>query len=339
MYEAHFGLASSPFSMTPDPGALYWAPSHREALAGLTYAVTRRKGFVVLTGAAGTGKTTLLRKLLDSSPVPMRTSFVYNPTLTPAEFLELALADFDMPPGSMSKAQRLLRLERFLLTVHREGKVAVLIVDEAHKLSPELLEEVRLLTNFETAREKLLQIVLAGQPELNGILNREELWQLKQRVAVRLQTQPLAGTEIRPYLQFRWSQAGGSSELPFPDAAVDLIALWSKGIPRMINGICDNALISACAAGRRTVTPQDILEVVGDLDLRFSPADGRAAPLRVAAASGGTVSVSAGNGAKPAPAPVLERVPLERYGEREESWVERWAGRMGVRTSRSGTGQ
>src|SRR5215813_6796830 len=147
MYEAFFGLKSSPFSMTPDPGALFWTAAHREALAGLTYAVSRSKGFVVLTGPAGTGKTTLLRKLLDSSSVAMRTSFVYNPTLTPAEFLELALADFDMPRVPMNKAERLLRLEQFLLSVHREGQVAVLIIDEAHKLSPELLEEVRLLTN------------------------------------------------------------------------------------------------------------------------------------------------------------------------------------------------
>src|SRR5262245_24219391 len=209
MYEAHFGLKSNPFGMTPDSGTLFWTVAHREAIAGLTYAVMGRKGFVVLTGPAGTGKTTLLRKLLDSAPVAMRTSFVYNPTLTPSEFLELALTDFDMPPVFMNKAQRLLRLEQFLLSMYREGKVVVLIIDEAHKLSPELLEEVRLLTNFETAKEKLLQIVLAGQPELNGVLNREDLWQLKQRIAVRLQIRPLSESDIHQYLSFRWIKAGG----------------------------------------------------------------------------------------------------------------------------------
>jgi general secretion pathway protein A len=268
MYEVHFGLKSNPFDMTPDPSALYWTAVHREALAGLTYAITRRKGFVVLTGPAGTGKTTLIRKLLESTTVPMRTSIVYNPTLTPEEFLELALADFDMLRIPMNKAQRLLRLERFLMTTHREGKVAVLIVDEAHKLSPQLLEEVRLLTNFETGKQKLLQILLVGQPELNGVLNREDLWQLKQRIAVRLEIHPLSTADVPHHLRYRWMKAGGAEPIPFGETAMDLIATWSKGVPRLINGICDNALVSVYGAGRKVVKPEDILEVVRDLDLQ-----------------------------------------------------------------------
>ncbi|MCC6586635.1 MAG: AAA family ATPase [Bryobacterales bacterium] len=341
MYETHFHLKSNPFGMTPDPSVLFWTAAHREALAGLTYAVMRRKGFMVLTGEAGTGKTTLLRKLLDSSPVAMRTSFVYNPTLTPSEFLELALADFDIPV-SINKAQRLLRLEQFLLATRREGKVAVLIIDEAHKLSPDLLEEVRLLTNFETAKEKLLQIVLAGQPELNGILNRDDLWQLKQRVAVRLQIQPLSRPDVHQYLRFRWMKAGGSEPLPFRETAVELIASWSRGIPRIINGICDNALVSAYGSNRNEVAPEDVLEVVRDLDLRAAggvqPARKTASPpprpMAVAipaepiplAANGRSIPVT------PA-AHIHEQMPLERYGEREPeiSLLSRWAGKFGFR--------
>ena len=345
MYERHFGLKSNPFSMTSDPSALFWTVAHREALAGLTYAVMARKGFVVLTGPAGTGKTTLLRKLLDSAPVAMRTSFVYNPTLTPSEFLELALTDFDMPPISMNKAQRLLKLEHFLLSMYREGKVVVLIIDEAHKLSPELLEEVRLLTNFETSKEKLLQIVLAGQPELNGILNREDLWQLKQRIAVRLQIRPLSEPDIHQYVSFRWLKAGGVEPLPFKETAIDMIASWSKGIPRVINGICDNALVSAYAAGRNEIGPEDIAEVIHDLDLRSGTVNDTNKNNGIVSPPSTTmhspmmqVSIDS-NGKQPHSGPtanMLEQIPLERYADeaREDSLLSRWVGKFGFRLRR-----
>jgi general secretion pathway protein A len=347
MYEAYFGLKRNPFGMTPDPGTLFWTVSHREALAGLTYAIKRRKGFVVLTGPAGTGKTTLLRKLLDSSPVPMRTSYVYNSTLTAPEFLELALADFDISAIHMNKAQRLLRLEQFLLETYKAEKVAVLIIDEAHKLSPELLEEVRLLTNFETAKEKLLQIVLAGQPELDGLLNREDLRQLKQRIAVRLQIQPIETPDIRQYLNFRWVKAGGAEPLPFNDGAIELIASWSKGVPRVMNGICDNALLLAYGAERNMVGPDDIREVVRDLDLRGGTVNemnrrngAAAAPRTVATPTPVTRTPVESNGnhasAQIVPSS-LGRVPLERYGERdEESVLGRLAGKLGIRLRRAG---
>src|SRR5215472_8629790 len=186
MYHQFFGLRKDPFGMTPDPAFLYVTAAHREALAGLTYSILSRKGFVVLTGDAGTGKTTLLTRILQSIP-PSRARFsvVLNPTLTPAEFLELALLDFGIGSIPASKAQRLLLLEEFLVKAREQKQVPVLVVDEAHKLPPDVLEEIRLLSNFEQAEAKLLQIVLAGQTELAAVLNRPDLRQLKQRIAVR----------------------------------------------------------------------------------------------------------------------------------------------------------
>src|SRR5215471_16448953 len=216
MYEQFFGLRTNPFVMTPDPGFLFLTPAHREALAGLNYAILQRKGFAVLTGEAGTGKTTLLRAVLESVPASKaHFSLLVNPTLSPSEFLEMVLLDFGIAEIPASKAQRLMSLDQFLLQAHRENKGAVLIVDEAHKLPPDVLEEVRLLTNFETARSKLLQIVLAGQSE------RDDLRQLKQRVAVRLAIRPLTAAEVEQYMRHRWMKAGGTSLLLFGADAID----------------------------------------------------------------------------------------------------------------------
>ncbi len=268
MYESFFGLHRNPFVMTPDPALLFLTASHREALAGLNYAILSRKGFVVLTGEAGTGKTTLLTAVLQSMPsTRAQFSLILNPTLTPAEFLEMALLDFGLSDIPVSKAQRLLRLQQFLIETHRQGRVAVLIVDEAHKLGPDLLEEIRLLTNFETAQGKLLQIVLAGQSELGELLNRDDLRQLKQRVAVRLSIQPLSPPEVERYIRHRWAKAGAVIEPPFRADAISRITAWSRGVPRVVNAICDNALLLAFGENQATIAAHHILEVVADLDL------------------------------------------------------------------------
>lgn len=278
MYNQFFGLSKAPFNMTPDPALLFMPPQHREALAGLTYAILNRKGFAVLTGDAGTGKTTLLGRTLQYlQQCKIHSSVILNPTLTGSEFLEMALLDFGIREMSSSKAQRLIRLHDMLLQDHAENRVAALVIDEAHKLSPELLEEVRLLSNFELSDQKLLQIVLLGQNELTEVLNQDDLRQLKQRIAVRLWIGPLAKAEVEQYIRYRWVKCGGSPTLPFAPEAIETVASWSQGIPRLINAICDNALTAAFGQEAKAILANDILEVAKDLDLR-APAAGTDQP-------------------------------------------------------------
>jgi type II secretory pathway predicted ATPase ExeA len=254
--------------MTPDPAFLFLTAPHREALAGLTYSILNRKGFVVLTGDAGTGKTTLLGRIFLSIPsTRVRFSVILNPTLTPAEFLELTLLDFGITDIPASKAQRLTLLQHFLIDAYNKHQVAALVVDEAHKLPPDVLEEIRLLSNFELADAKLLQIVLAGQTELGDILNRQDLRQLKQRIAVRLAIHPLSASGVEHYIQYRWQKAGATLPHPFHPDAVTRIAHCSRGIPRLVNALCDNALMLAYAEGKTTIGTAELIEVAQDLDL------------------------------------------------------------------------
>jgi len=271
MYARSFGLQTGPFNMTPDPAFLYVTPQYREALVGLAYAVLGRKGFVVLTGEAGTGKTTLLVKVLKSVPVSqLQFSVIVNPTLTPSEFLEMVLLDFGVKDIPASKAQRLWKLQNLLFSGRDEGKVSALIVDEAHKLSLEVLEEIRLLGNFEETQRKLLQIVLVGQDELDEILNREDLRQLKQRIALRMCLHPLNPVEVGQYVQHRWTIAGGD-QAPFSLDALRGVASASRGIPRIINSVCENALLSAFAEGSATVETRHVDEAAADLQLALMP--------------------------------------------------------------------
>jgi general secretion pathway protein A len=255
--------------MTPDPDYLFMTDCHREALSGLQLAVLKRAGFVVLTGGPGIGKTTLLACLVRSIN-SAHFAVVLNPTLDTDEFLEFVLIDFGITNVPSSKAQRIVKLQEFLLDLHAQGKMPVLIVDEAHKLRPEVLEEIRLLTNFETATRKLLQIVLAGQSELATLLNRDDLRQVKQRIEIRLQVRPLARDQVGSYMRHRWLCAGGQAALPFSSEAVALIAKASRGIPRLVNSICDNALLLAHAGADSWITLDDVHYVLRELDLEVA---------------------------------------------------------------------
>jgi|SRR5690242_3354098 general secretion pathway protein A len=299
MYNSYFGLAKKPFGLTADPGFLYLTSHHREALAGLLYAIHERKGFVVLASEAGMGKTTLLSTVLRKFEASLiHSSVILNPTVTAEEFLELALMDFGITQIPTSKALRLHLLHRMLMQTELEGRIAVLFVDEAHKLSTEVLEEVRLLSNFERADRKLLQIVLSGQKELADTLDRPELWQLKQRVALRMAIEPLGAAEVERYIQHRWTVAGGTLPAPFEPAALERIVLFSRGIPRVINVICDNALTLAFADEQRVVTSEHVMKACLDLHLKAEDAPGAtekptpAVAVEVAAAATQAVSVT-----------------------------------------------
>lgn len=250
MYDRVFQLKKPPFSLAPDSACVHLTPQYADVISGLAFGILDRKGYLTLTAEAGLGKTTALRalaQLLTGSDV--QSSVIFTPTLTAAEFLELALLNFGLTEIPNSKAQRLKLLEAFLMSSDAGGKVSALIVDEAHQLSTELLEEIRLLGNFETEGRKLLQIVLAGQNELNDRLNLSDLWQLKQRIAIRLSLRRLDSAGVEEYIKFRWSNAGAAGPIPFTESAIHGIAGWSNGIPRLINVICDNALLIGFSRG------------------------------------------------------------------------------------------
>jgi general secretion pathway protein A len=329
MYREYFDLTSNPFSMTPQPSMVYMTPGHREALAGLAYAVFEKKGFVVLVGEAGTGKSTLLARTLHHMLTNrVVSSVILNPTLNESEFLELMMLDFGFPTVPESKAQRLIMFQEFLIKTNRAGKIAVLVVDEAHKMTPAVLEEVRLLSNLELPGEKLLQIVLAGQPELVTLLNRPDLRQLSQRISVRLRIDRLTESEIEHYVTFRWTRNSFSAP-PFTADSYASIARFSHGIPRLVNAICDNALTLAFAEKSRTVESRHIEEACRDLWLvdRPSEADGTNAHAPLNGATAGRAGMNDNSGAiHPAPVPVAGLRVLESYREPRRSfwsWVTR----------------
>src|SRR4051812_28970592 len=243
MYKNFFGLRNNPFSVNPDPRFLYLTQHAKEALACLTYGIQCRKGFIVLTGEVGTGKTTLLNKMQEwLQRQNVRTAFIFNPRLEVDQFLEFMMSDFGVPEsGPANKSQLLMRLNNWLLERYRAGETAVLIVDEAQNLSSEMLEEIRLLTNLETSSEKLLQIVLAGQPELDTKMRQPELRQLRQRVTLRSRTYSLTAAETREYILQRLRVAGSNGASIFSPEALEAVHLYGRGIPRVINLICEHS--------------------------------------------------------------------------------------------------
>ena len=267
MYESFFQLTKSPFSLVSDPGCIHITPMIKDVLRTLVYGVRERRGCLALTAEPGLGKTTVLRVLcdflIDSNA---QSSTISIPTITSSEFLELLMLNFGIQDIPVSKARRLKILEEFLIRSDDADRVSALIVDEAHKLSDEVLEEIRLLSNFEAGNRKLLQIVLAGQTELNDRLNRPALWQFKQRIATRLTLSRLDRESVADYIRFRWTEAG-ASPFPFTGPALGAIAVWSGGIPRLINIICHNALLIAFSEKSLTLDPAIVREACADLDL------------------------------------------------------------------------
>ncbi|HKW16961.1 MAG TPA: AAA family ATPase [Terriglobales bacterium] len=273
MYESFYGLKRGPFEITPDPAFLFPTKRHNEALAALYYGVRWRKGFVVLTGQVGTGKTLILRCLLQllKQSKDVAYAYVFNSRLQPTEFLQYIASDFGLPTTGKNKAELLFDLCNFVVNRGLNNLTTVLIVDEAHHLSSEALEEIRLLTNLETAQQKLLQIVLVGQPELDDKLDSVKLTQLKQRIAIRSHLEPLDFDEIKGYIGRRL-QLVCTNQQPdsiFPPKTVATIYRHSRGIPRLVNTICENSLISAYAQQLPGVTPEIVDEVAKDFRLNI----------------------------------------------------------------------
>lgn len=268
MYKNFFGLRISPFSVNPDPRFLFLTQHTREALACLTYGIQCRKGFVLLTGEVGTGKTMLLNKLLDwLHQQRVATAYIFNSRLNVPQLFDFVMDDFGIPCETRIKSQVLLRLHRFLLDRYKAGETAVLIVDEAQNLSPMVLEEIRLLTNLETSTDKLLQIVLSGQPELEHKLQLPQLRQLCQRVTLRCKTHPLTEQETGAYIVQRLRIAGHNGHTIFSPEAMALVHRYSGGVPRVINLLCDHALISAFADQQKEVEPETIEAIAREFDL------------------------------------------------------------------------
>ena len=255
MYNDHFQFREAPFSITPDPGFVYMSPRHREALGHLLYGTGRHGGFVQLTGEVGTGKTTIVRTLLAQELEQVDVAVILNPRQSESEFVASICDELHVdPPAEPSLKTCIDALNQHLLKTHAGGRRTVLIIDEAQNLSPDVLEQVRLLTNLETHKEKLLRIMLVGQPELSELLARPDLRQVSQRITARFHLTPLSSAETGDYIRHRLRVAGGDTAL-FTPAAVQLIHRLSGGVPRLINVICDRALLGCYAEGTRSVTP------------------------------------------------------------------------------------
>jgi type II secretory pathway predicted ATPase ExeA len=268
MYKSFFGLKETPFRVNPDPRYLYLTSEIKEALAGLKYGIKTRKGFVTLIGEVGTGKTTLINRLLDwLNQQQMRTAFIFNTRVNTTQLFELILAEFDIPCDSRSKSQQLMKLNHWLLERHNANETAVLIVDEAQNLTYPVMEEIRLLTNLETATDKLLQIVLSGQPELEEKLKLPQLRQLRQRITVRSKTSPLTNEQTHEYIAERLRIAGANGQPIFSAKAIDVVHKYAHGIPRVVNLLCEHALTNAYVEEQRPIEPPIVEEIAREFQL------------------------------------------------------------------------
>jgi len=267
MYLEFFGLKARPFSITSDPEFLYMSKKHREAFDALLYGITQRSGFIEISGEIGSGKTTLCRALLTRLPPEVKTAYIFNSNLTESQFLQTFMADLGLPTGKKTRHALYAELNDFLIQQLTLGHNVVLIIDEAQNLTVRLLEQIRMLSNLETDKEKLLQIVLAGQPELRQKLLLPELKQLRQRIAIRYHIRPLDEEEIRAYITHRLSVAG--SALPedvFSAAAVRMICAYSGGIPRLINMVSDKVLLAGFVKKTKLISAELVEMAVQELE-------------------------------------------------------------------------
>ena len=267
IYGEHFGLLRPPFELSPDPSFLFLGEAHREGLATLVYGVQSGKGFVMLTGEVGTGKTTLLHALLAQLDSTTRSAFIFNPRLEPLDFFRVLFEELEIVPRGNTKAEYLLQLNEFLIEGLENNQQTLLIVDEAQNLSAEMLEEIRLLSNLETPSSKLIQIMLVGQPELKAMLQRPDLRQLKQRIALSQHLRPFTEAEMREYIETRLRTAGFTGRRLFRRSAMKSLHKLSGGTPRLINSLCDAALLLGFAREKTTIEASMIEEVAADLDL------------------------------------------------------------------------
>ncbi|WP_160152898.1 ExeA family protein [Microbulbifer sp. ALW1] len=263
MYEPYYGLTEKPFSIQPDPGFLYFSRRHRLGYAMLEYAIENRAGFAVISGEVGVGKTTLIRRLLDSLPQSTTVGLVSNTHWSQSNLLAWVMQAFGEPFDGMSPQALFDRFQQFLIGQYREGRRVVLIVDEGQNLTPEALEELRLLSNINADKHQLLQIIVTGQPALEYLLERPESRQFAQRIAVDFRLRPLEESEVQSYIEFRLSVAGRKTPL-FTPAACKVIGHFSEGIPRRINILCDTALVYGFSYSRKLVDEAIIQEVIGD---------------------------------------------------------------------------
>jgi general secretion pathway protein A len=318
VYAEFYGLKELPFALTPDPRFIYFTPSHTEVMANLHYGIESGKGLVVVTGEVGTGKTTILRWMMQRLDRTVLVAYIFNPRLSVSEFYQHVATLLDVQKWE-TKSDLLLELGRALESRHSRGLRTVLIIDEAQGLSPHVLEEIRLLSNFESNTAKQLQIVLTGQPELRDVLNNPDLRQLKQRVALRCVIKPLPNVEETDrYITSRLLVAGAERTDVFSPGAIDYIFRCSEGIPRNINNLCDNALLAGYAAGEITVGSEIIEDIAETFDMLprsdrgMQQGEEREAPARIFSSAGRAELWAAGTSSAENDAEVVTPVPVEQ---------------------------